>query len=689
MSIIKTFFYTVLFCSLIFSTSLFAQNEVQIVEQKPELVAMVNVYNAKVDSQVDDTLALSFSISNGEGVQTDVRYSVRLMQATTKKGTVLVDEKVYDDTLTLSENSTLQKTVVYEAPSLTPGTYQVFVSLKNTAGFSFGTASFGDIEFKGSTKGAQIVPDSCAFTTVGALGVSCTVQSTVLGTTIVTPVAQTYERSVHGTVVADTALGAVPITLKAKEKKSVFFALRKATAPGMYMVAVQLSSPAASSNTIYLPYTVEGVDTSIIQASANADYYEKGSGADVFVLWGGSQKVIIEAKITSGILTCGSGQMNDLTKGSTTVRVPIARNCIHPTVSISLKGDDGVVLDEKIIEMQTKSEVEHSFPFTTKEVALLATLGVFVVFGTGMFLKKKKAVTTSSSTILPLFIVVCSLSLVPFSRASAYTYVMGSSNNIQLEVTVSGGSSTVPPIFPDAANTQIIVSAQLELLNIISGESYTINSTAVTVGNTAVQLFDDPVILNTTNTFQAGTLKYLTAPRCDTTNPCPRSENIAISTEVITSTIPTTIGNVFVTGPHFHNGILSRKVVYVGQPIHPAFTVRVKNFGQGVPYQNTSTVAPPDIDDGIYYFPEGFSSSGNVQLSTSCSGSGCTVGTAGYNYAVAVSTSNSQISTYIPPGYHVCRYADAPGSGVYFSPAQISNLQDTCQNRYPDAEVIY
>lgn len=153
------------------------------------------------------------------------------------------------------------------------------------------------------------------------------------------------------------------------------------------------------------------------------------------------------------------------------------------------------------------------------------------------------------------------------------------------------------------------------------------------------------------------------------------------------------IGHVFVTGPHNHGGISGRKVVYVGQSIHPAFTVRVKNFGRlADTYMNTSNPAPPDSDDGIYYIPAGTSSSPTIQYSTSCSGSGCTVGTGGANYGVAYQTSLSSVDTYIPSTYHVCKYPDAPGVGQYFSPARFSSgsvQNDTCQTNYPDAEVIY
>ena len=78
------------------------------------------------------------------------------------------------------------------------------------------------------------------------------------------------------------------------------------------------------------------------------------------------------------------------------------------------------------------------------------------------------------------------------------------------------------------------------------------------------------------------------------------------------------------------------------------------------------------------------------QASTSCAGIGCTVGTQGYNYAVVSSVIGANVSIDIPTGYHICKYSDAPGIGKYFSPSYYSSTLNntTCQERYPDAEVV-
>jgi hypothetical protein len=151
------------------------------------------------------------------------------------------------------------------------------------------------------------------------------------------------------------------------------------------------------------------------------------------------------------------------------------------------------------------------------------------------------------------------------------------------------------------------------------------------------------------------------------------------------------IGNVFSIGPHMHGASGSQAVAYVGQPIHPQFTVRVKNYGAtGENYVNTTNPTPPDIEDSIYIVPQGYASTPIPQIVT-CS-SNCGIPISGYNYSAVSSVSVANVGKYIPVPYHVCSYPDAPALGYYFSPAQNTlgaiSPTDTCQYRYPDADII-
>lgn len=155
------------------------------------------------------------------------------------------------------------------------------------------------------------------------------------------------------------------------------------------------------------------------------------------------------------------------------------------------------------------------------------------------------------------------------------------------------------------------------------------------------------------------------------------------------------IGSVFATGPHAHGSTYVKKVVYVGQAIHPQLTVRVKKYGSTSPYVNTSNPNPPANEDEIYIIPQGYASTTIPQI-VSCT-SNCGIPLNGSNYATAVSVSGANVDIIIPQQIngqtlHVCKYPDAPGDGMYFSPVfwtgNSLDLTSTCTDRYPDAEVI-
>lgn len=166
----------------------------------------------------------------------------------------------------------------------------------------------------------------------------------------------------------------------------------------------------------------------------------------------------------------------------------------------------------------------------------------------------------------------------------------------------------------------------------------------------------------------------------------------------VDDTDPTTggsIGSVFATGPHVHGSTYVKKVVYIGQAIHPQLTVRVKRYGTTTPYTNTTNPNPPANEDEIYVIPAGTASTTIPQI-VSCT-SNCGIPLSGANYSTAVSVTGANVDVVIPQQIngqtlHVCKYPDAPGDGMYFSPVfwtgSSLDLTSTCADRYPDSETI-
>jgi hypothetical protein len=71
------------------------------------VLATVNVYDAKIVSQDNNKLKISFDISNREKVQPGVRYAIELVQT---KGEIqdIIDKKVYNEVFDLGTGETIQ-----------------------------------------------------------------------------------------------------------------------------------------------------------------------------------------------------------------------------------------------------------------------------------------------------------------------------------------------------------------------------------------------------------------------------------------------------------------------------------------------------------------------------------------------------------------------------------------------------
>lgn len=119
-------------------------------------IAAVDVNDAVIVFQQGGTFNISFDIINGEGVQTGVQYGIKLISDGTK-GQFVADEKIYEEKLTLNQNSTLKKEIVYTAPSTLSGKYKLLLSMSNENGFQFALSYDGDVTLTSSTKGLQLM----------------------------------------------------------------------------------------------------------------------------------------------------------------------------------------------------------------------------------------------------------------------------------------------------------------------------------------------------------------------------------------------------------------------------------------------------------------------------------------------------------------------------------------------------
>jgi len=69
------------------------------------LIADVNIHEAQIASREENKFKLLFELSNGKGIQSNIGYSVALIQDEENKGQILVDEKNYKKKHTIKRRS--------------------------------------------------------------------------------------------------------------------------------------------------------------------------------------------------------------------------------------------------------------------------------------------------------------------------------------------------------------------------------------------------------------------------------------------------------------------------------------------------------------------------------------------------------------------------------------------------------
>ncbi|MCX6754606.1 MAG: hypothetical protein NTU81_02145 [Candidatus Nomurabacteria bacterium] len=390
------------------------------------IVATVNIVNAKITSQVGNTFNISFGLSNREGLQTGVKYGVKLIMDKTK---YVSDEKVYDESITLYENSTINRDIVYTAPTLKAGTYSLVLSSQNTGGFPFGIVSLGKVKLVEAPKGVIVQNDSCYLTVEGEKGsphykltqsidisaseslrITCSALNEKSTPVSVTPIFETRYTSAYGDIAPQSGGDNTAISFKKNEKKNISFVLPKGEKPQSYSIDIKLTGADTSSNTIFTNYILSGVSASIAKLSLDKDIYYGGDKGEMSILWlvsgGNTPRSIVKsanAPVISLALSITNDQgracinpisqalVSDPAKPDTTIPFSIKTNCTNPQVKATITDDKGSILDEKDFTFKSNpiQPVKPASKLFTMKNILIAAGVLLAIIALGFYLKKK------------------------------------------------------------------------------------------------------------------------------------------------------------------------------------------------------------------------------------------------------------------------------------------------------------
>lgn len=416
------------------------------------LVATVNISNALVTAQTENVVNVSFNITNGTGVQPGVKYAVFLTKIEEGRK-VVVDENVYDETLTLGVDTNVHKDIVYTAPKQLSGIYDLWISSKNNEGLPLASILVGKVQFEENAEGAVFIdPSSCFLTVTGeakqrrynlyqgvdiapteTLEAHCTVQNTTKAPVTLTPSFVTRLRNAYGAVVPATGGGVTQITLLPNEHKSFTLALPKAATPQSYDVLLTLTEEvnAITSNAVKFHYVIQGASATIQNALWEKNDYQKGDTAVVSFVWSPSADSFINSR--SGVGTplvspslvlsmtdergapCGEKITTPLSVDSSDpilkVEFPVTEACLHPIINAIIQDTThGVLTTGRFVTStvtpatpaSSSSQSENSFMIAIVVLSILASIG-----GAAFYFKRKGSVPPAApGMMIALFVIV-------------------------------------------------------------------------------------------------------------------------------------------------------------------------------------------------------------------------------------------------------------------------------------------
>lgn len=393
-------------------------------ENKAITVATVNIYNPAIISQDGANAKLKFTLSNRQNAQPGVRYAVKLSQQENGYENI-VDQKIYDETLSLNENENIEKIIEYQAPGYLKGTYQLSIMAQNEAGMLLSFFPAGNIELNGNGQYVEIVPSSCSMkienekpekiyspyqgvdiSKTEKLIATCAVENHFSREIAVSPRFATYLRNISGQMVDDKKETVSLISLKANEKKTISFALPQVEKPQAYDAKLYLAErDVIVSNAATFHFVLQGLSSTIQNVRLDKDFYQKGDQLNMSFFWTLSADNFPGSRMANGENLSainafieirndkGEKCIEDINKplenaqATLDLKASVLNVCQDPNMIVILKDKDGNILDQKKFAITSKPKETQAIGNQSQSEAqsnkgqktLLALLGLIVM----------------------------------------------------------------------------------------------------------------------------------------------------------------------------------------------------------------------------------------------------------------------------------------------------------------------
>lgn len=429
MNKMKNIFFILL---LLLSRQVIAQSNQGVV------VATVGISNSTL-IQEDRKISVSFDLFNKIGVQPQLRYMIRLVDLRSPNS-VAYDQKIYDEKISLTENSKLSKTVLYEIPDfVTSGTYQIWIDVINENGFLLGLSMAGEVKVTDIKNIVQIDPNSCVFLTAGEpiqitreisikdnelLEIKCLVKSTYAKNIIMSPVFETRLHSIFGSLSSTSVVEQKNYEIK-KGNNDIIFEIPKAIESNDYYLNFKLISVdgTISTNNVSLNYVLNYFKGQIQNVVFDKTFYKAGEIANikVFSTQTGKGTIVVVASGDQGILCSATATKDILNPYDLSIEIPIINDCFNPKAVISLE-TNGKTIDESIIQIVSVAETE-----TDNSIWIISIFIIVLILFLFFLVYKKTKTFIIILIILLSFVGVVNAAPVKMLPPPSYTVNLNSS----------------------------------------------------------------------------------------------------------------------------------------------------------------------------------------------------------------------------------------------------------------------
>ncbi len=465
------------------------------------IVADVSISSPRIISQLRNDFVISFTLSNGEGVQPGVRYAVQLTKNLENGVREVVNQYIYNESLTLDSNTSVEKEVVYSAPEYISGTYLLMLYSENDAGLILSGKKVGEVtlsgdgqyvaikdcvlQIKSDTKETKYSPyEGVDIKSEEDIVGTCSVTNNFTKEVTVTPSFVTHFRTLFGEVVDTNTIIPEAFTLVAGATKEISFSIPKATKPQSYSTSLSFIDMEGKtiSDTQEFHYVMRGSSATIQNIILDKNLYRAGDVAQVTIFWSGSVDSFSGARfaateevatVFSLSLVDGEGESciddTDITISSDNLFIkttlPIIKDCTNLTLTAAVKDANGYILDQKdlpfpsseVIESELNTEVKSENSSAKMVIILVSIFLIFaiIIFIIKSFVTKKDDGTPPTTALLFILLFAGVMLFVPQGNIEAAT---GCGENGSICVTVDLNSSYLPnasisePVYVKAFN---------------------------------------------------------------------------------------------------------------------------------------------------------------------------------------------------------------------------------------------